>query len=183
MAAVIIVLVAFSLGLLAPRPAFADERLKLVATQPDVTYLLKMGRRDVVPKPMVHIVGVQVTIHTYEPLCQAPCEIALPPGDYIFGMKQGDSRILDSRRISLGGRETLTGTWVSRRPQRLLAAYSGVAMVLAGFIVAARPHRDCPSCTRTHPYVPLGIGIAAAGAGLMIFSQFLNDEAEIAVGP
>jgi uncharacterized membrane protein len=71
---------------------------------------------------------------------------------------------------------------VSRRPQRLLAAYGGLATMLAGFIVAAKPHQDCPGCTRTHPYVPLGIGIAAAGAGLLIFGQYLDDEAEIAVG-
>jgi hypothetical protein len=162
--------------------------LRLRATQPDATYLLKVGRQDLLPRFMITIGRPpisQITIHTYQPLCAAPCDVTLPPGDYIFGMTQGDSRILDSKRLTLRGGETLTGTWVSRRAVRLLMAYSGLAAMLGGFIVAIKRGQECVagSCSTTHPHAWLGLGIAVGGAGLMVLSQYQVDRAEIEVTP
>jgi hypothetical protein len=162
-------------------PALAGARLRLLATQPDVTWLLKKGRRDLLPRFTVGPVS-QITIHTFEEMCAAPCEAQLPPGDYIFGLTQADSRILQSTRLTLRGDETLTGTWVSRRPARIATAFTGLAALLAGFIVASKKHESCSTgCSTTHPYVYLGLGIAVAGAGLIVASQFLDDRADIEV--
>jgi hypothetical protein len=164
--------------------------LHLKATQPEVTYLLKVGRRDLLPHFMVYPGAgppvSQITIHSYQLLCDAPCDVALPPGEYLFGLRQGDSRILDSRRILVRGDETLTGTWVSRRAPRLLMAWGGLAAALAGAIVATKSVQDCSStgCSESHPHLWLGASLALVGVGLIVTSQlsFLEDRAEIEVG-
>jgi hypothetical protein len=178
-----------------PEPPGADVRdlappvggLRLRAADPDVTltYLLKTGQKDFGrsgpsfgPGP-----NLMISLSYFNPLCVAPCEVQLPPGDYVFGLTEGNSRILQSRRITLRGDETLTGRWVSRRLLRVGGAMVGLAALFAGFVMMSKRFRCHLDCDDMFPPKWLGPAVSITGAGLMIASQFAQDRAEIDVGP
>jgi hypothetical protein len=164
-----------------------DGVLKLRAAEPDVMFLLKTAQKNFGPRVYFGPgTPLRISVHYFERLCLAPCEVRLPPGDYVFGLTEGRSRILQSRVVTLRGDETVTGRWVSRRALRVGGSLLGLGVLLAGFITMSKKRYECDAtgrCDNKHPYFWLGLGLAIGGGGLMIASQFQQDRAEIDVAP
>ena len=106
----------------------------------------------------------------FEPVCVAPCSIALAPGNYSLGMAdEGHKTVLVKRPLVVRGDTTVVGHYQSNAWRRGLGiALIATSVVVSGFFAAGSAAVPCPSdgpCN--HSATPLVAATAILSLGTL----------------
>lgn len=123
-------------------------------------------------------------VDAFEPLCLAPCQIAVQPGTYQFGISQGEGNAVRAR----GGPFTVTSDMAfeldfeSRDGLRVLGWLTFTLSAVASAVIILVPLMvNDYSDTALYTSLGVSLGVLAVGTAVGLPFIFLNDHSEVRV--
>ncbi|MFK7990538.1 MAG: hypothetical protein AB8I08_31240 [Sandaracinaceae bacterium] len=119
--------------------------------------------------------------YDFRPLCRAPCETALPPGNHRLALARGDDTPIPAASLDITGPATLYGEYTDNVGIRIAGWTTLIVGVAAGLSMMLFPVFDDALLNSDELYVYLGIGggIAIVAAIIGAPLGFVEDAATI----
>ena len=176
-----------------------DAPLHLRATQPEITFHLKMTDSTGTTVGVGAGFGARSSMgfggvasfsgRTYARICTAPCDATLPAGQYTLALSRGNGQPIETDGMTgFNGPATLQGRYTSYAALRTTGIVVTIAAIVAGGYLAITAVHSCtdtdPSCDQVDKGRLLtGAGILIGGSIIGAIMSSKSDESDIAVLP